>query len=104
MSTTPARRGLGDRPGGDISDPLLTHEQARLDRGRYALDVNCCSRMQVRGSGYYSEDLDPGMLVQVANRQGVQRRGLVDEVEDVLTRTDEQSFTADTNIVIEAEL
>jgi hypothetical protein len=101
MSTTTVRRGLGDRPGPEISDPLLTHEQARLARGRYQLDVDCASRRILRCAGYYTEAYEPGMLVEVTDRRGVRRRGMVDEVEDVLTRGDERTFTADTSLVIE---
>lgn len=104
MSTTERFRGLGDRPGPEISDPLLTHEIAREARGDYDLDANISSRLEIRGNSYYTEIYSVGILVEISNRQGVQRRGLVDEIDDVWTRSDERTFTADTNLKIEGEL
>lgn len=104
MSALKVYRDRGDRPGGEISDPLLTHRDAIVARGTYELD-RATSGVQVSGSGFFTGTIpEPGELRILVDRKGRQRRGVIDEVEVVFSRADETSFTADCNLTIEAEL
>lgn len=104
MSTTKVQRGLGDKPGADVSSPLLTHERARLARGAYLLDSNQGGAIRVEGSGYYIGLPAPGSLVQLTLRGGRRLRGMLDESEVVFDRVGVDPFTADTNLVMEMEV
>lgn len=104
MSTTEVKRGLGERPGADVSSPLLTHERARLARGAYLLDSNQGGALRVEGQGYYIGLPAPGLLVQLSLRGERRLRGILDESEVVFDRVGVDSFTADTNLTLEMEV
>ena len=102
MSETTVIRGLGDKPGDDISDPLLTHEVARIARGEYALDSNAPAN-EISGQGYYIGYIEPGTIVDIVDRQGRVRKAVVDRCQVRFSRSGEKTFTADTNLTLEAE-
>lgn len=103
MSVMEIFRGNGDRPGPEITDPLLTHETAIEARGTHELDAST-SAVEVSGDGFYNGTMPvPGTLVALVTDKGARRIGMIDDVELVLTRSDLETFTADCNIRIEAE-
>lgn len=96
-------RGLGDRPGDEISDPLLVHENAIQARGTYAIDAATTS-IEVVGQTYFAGIPLPGILIDLVDHRGRTRKGMLDAVEITLTRSDLTTFAADTSLTIEREL
>lgn len=103
MSVMEISRGAGDRPGPDISDPLLTHPDAIRARGTHELDA-ATSGTTVRVDGHFTGRIPaPGEMREFVDDKGRRRRGMIDEVEVILTRSDLSTFAADCNLTIEAE-
>lgn len=103
MSQITIYRDAGDRPGDEISDALLTNDDAIRARGTYELD-NAESGTLITGEGFFTGRIPtPGDLYDVVDKKGRHRKGVLDDVEVVLTRSDLQAFTADVSLTIEAE-
>lgn len=99
---TEIRRGLGDRRGPDISDPLLTHQDARQARGTHEIDA-AASAVEIAGTTYFAAVIEPGTLVDLIDRRNIHRVGIVDEVEEVFSRADLTTFTADVSLRLEVQ-
>lgn len=95
------QRGLGDNPGPDITEALLTSEVAALERGRVEIDKNSTSRVMVSASGPYRAWLPPGSLVEYHGRRS-SYRALVRRCALTLTR-DGDNFSATRSIELERE-
>lgn len=68
-------RGLGDKQGADIYDPLLNTVGALTARGRHEINLQDSSRKRVSVSGAFPELYSPGTFVaidgDVAGKKGV---------------------------------
>lgn len=60
-------RGPGDRPGPDISDPLIGSPAIALARGRAEMDARAHPRLSVRRTIPHRPGLALGLLVRVAD-------------------------------------
>ncbi len=71
------QRGLGDRPGSDTSDPLLSTVPAAVARGTYEIDA-ATSVYLVSQRSEYRTGVVQGQLVEVHDAlQGISWRGRV---------------------------
>ncbi len=96
-------RGAGDKPGADVSDPLLCHRDAIRARGTHEIDA-AATAVEVSAESFFAGRLPrPGELLDLVDEKGRTRRGILDSCEIVLTRSDLTTFTADCNLVIEAD-
>lgn len=95
------QRTPGDKPGPDITDPLLTAEHAALERGRNEIDANGGNRALVSISGPYRRWTDPGALVAYHGRRATWRC-MVRRCALTISR-DGDSFSADCSLELERE-
>ena len=103
MSAIIVKRGLGDRPGPDISAPLLTSDAVRVARGTAELDKNGTDRVMVSINGGHIGFIAPCTFVQVNDAEYGSYRGVVDQCTETFRRTSLTEFTADTDLVVERE-
>ncbi len=100
MISVIVERAPGDKQGPDISDPLITSALVAVERGRNAIDANCSSRESVSSTGPHKGFVRPGSMVEVADSEQQVWRGMAMSCAIVINRNGD-SFTADTNLVIE---
>lgn len=93
------QRAPADRPGPDITDPLLTSETAALERGRTEIDANCSDRATVSVSGPHRRWVQAGALVEFHGRRSTWK-GIVNRCALTITR-DGDNFTATRSLEIE---
>ena len=103
MSAIRVTRGLGDRPGPDIVDELLTSDAVRVNRGRAEIDKNGSDRVSVSVNGGWIGFIPPCSLVQVNDQEYGSYRGVVDQCTETFRRSSLTEFTADTDLIIERE-
>ena len=101
MISVIVQRPPADTPGPDITDPLLTAEQAAVERGRIEIDTNGTNREMVTVSGPHRLWVHPGALVEYHGRRQTWR-GMVRRCAVVISRQGE-GFTADRNLELERE-
>jgi hypothetical protein len=97
-----AQRPPADTPGQDIVEPLLTAEQAAVERARIEIDRECTNRAIHTCTGPLRQFVAPGTLVEYQGRRQVWR-GLVRRCALTLTR-DDDAFSADIGLEVEREL
>lgn len=102
MINVQVQRVPADRPGPDISDPLITSENAARERGRNEIDYACSHRQKVSGSGDLQQFLQPGALVEVQETARPPWRGQLKRWSMRITRQ-ESEVTADQVMEIERE-
>lgn len=102
MIAVTVQRAPADRPGQDITDPLLTADLAARERGRIEIDRASTNRVMVSLTGPYRQWIAPGSLLAVAGRRGPWR-GLVRRCGLTLSREGD-SFQADLALEVEREL
>lgn len=95
------QRAPADRPGPDISDPLLTAPIAARERGRIEIDRESTDRQLVSVTGPFRAWLAPGSLVEYRGRRATWR-GLVRRAGISITRS-EGEFRADLALELERE-
>lgn len=102
MIAVTVQRAPGDKQGPDITDPLLTSDQAAVERGRNEIDAQCSNRSTVSCTGPHRLFVRPGLIVEY---QGLREtwRGMVRRCALTVTR-DGDSFSADRSLEIEREL
>jgi len=102
MIAVTVQRAPGDKPGPDITDPLLTADPAAVERGRNEIDAVCTNRATGTCSGPHRLFVQPGALVEY---QGLREtwRGMVRRCAITITR-DGDSFSATRSLEIEREL
>ena len=77
-------RGLGDKSGPDIADPLLSELSVALERGRVEIDAATLAR-SVQVSSNFRPGLRPGVLIEVLDAlQGVAWRGKIKSVDNAI--------------------
>ena len=64
------KRGLGDKPGPDIVDPLLSSEASLIERGRQEINANDSDRVEESGSMIGADFLRPGAIAQSSSAEG----------------------------------
>ena len=101
MQSIIVQRQPADRPGPDISDPLLTAPHAARERGRIEIDREGTDRKLVSVAGPHRAWLAPGSLVEYQGRRGTWR-GMVRRVGVSITRA-EGEFRADHTLELERE-
>ena len=102
MISVTVQRAPSDRPGPDITDPLLTAAHAAIERGRNEIDAQCSSRALVQTTGPHRLFVAPGTLVSWTGRR-TSWRGLVRRCGITISRDGDQ-FTADRSLELEREL
>lgn len=95
-------RGAGDRPGPDISDPLITTPTVAIARGTTEIDRQITHRQEVTVSGPLISDVAPGSLVQYSRADGSVLTGKLTAYETVLQISGDQ-VTADTTLSLEVD-
>ena len=80
MIRVTVQRAPADRPGPDISDPLITSAAVAVERGRNEIDRNCSPRLIDTRTTGLRVDLQPGMLIEVSDADGSVWRGLLQGV------------------------
>lgn len=103
MISVIVKRGLGDRPGPDISDPLITSEQVAVDRGTAEIDKNSTDRAMVPTTGPFIGWIPPCSLVNVTEMEG-SWRGVVNRCALTFDIGMDGQFTARTDLEIEKEI
>jgi hypothetical protein len=101
MISVIVQRSPGDRPGPDISEPLITSEVAAMERGRVEIDRNSTNREIVTAGGPYRQWLTPGALLAFHGRRG-SWQGMVKRCGLTISREGEQ-FTATLSVEMERE-
>jgi hypothetical protein len=96
------KRGPADRPGPDITNPLITSVQAAVARGRAEIDRNCSHRVLVSSTGPFTGWIKPGALVEVADSEQVAWRGMVRSTALTMAMEDGE-YKVDINLTIERE-
>ena len=94
-------RGAGDRPGPDISDPLITTPAIAIARGQTEIDRQDTHRQEVVVTGPMLPDIAPGSLVQYG-RAGGQLIGKLTAIETTLAVSDD-TVTAETTLTLEVD-
>jgi len=102
MLQTIVQRAPGDKPGPDISDPLLSTADAQRARGRGEINENCSSRVNVSGNGPADGYVEPCSLTQVTDAQVGQVRAIIDSCALTIDISG-GSLTATSSITFERE-
>ena len=102
MLQTIIQRLPGDRPGDDISDPLLTTVEAQMERGRNEIDFHFSNRVKVSGNGPADEYVDPGGLANITDSEKGQYRAMVESCSLVFD-IGKKSIQASSSITFERE-
>lgn len=90
MIEVTVKRGLGDRPGPDIVDPLIRSDGGARERGQGEIDENGYDAMLVRTNGYLSDDqIEPGAVVECVDIEQAAYRGYVERSAIVIEKTGE---------------
>lgn len=100
MSEITVIRGLGDRPGPDIVDALLTTDRLKVARGRAEIDAST-PVVPVAVSHPLAGWIARGTLVEVTDIEYQQYRGMVISPELVYELSSAGEFTATTNLTVE---
>ena len=102
MTTVIVKRGLGDRPGSDISDPLINSDQIAINRGQAEIDKVCSDRAMVPTTGPFIGWIPPCSLVHVSEMED-SFRGVVHRCALTFDIGEGGQFTARTDLEIEKE-
>ena len=94
-------RGLGDRPGDDIVEPLLATTAAALSRGRAEMDSRSTAQSEKQVTIPYTAGLRNGMTVQISDiLQGATYIGKITAIDhDVTPGKDVKAHTQLTLLV-----
>ena len=103
MITVIVKRGAGDRPGPDISDPLITSEQVAIARGTAEIDKNSTDRAMVSITGPCIGWIQPCVLVDAIESEGVYR-GVVNRSAITFDISNDGKFSAGMDLEIEREI
>lgn len=101
MIAITVQREPADKQGPDITDPLLTAENAALERGRNEIDHNSTARIIESITGPYRRFVAPGSLAKFHGRRGYWK-GMVTRCAITLNRNAE-TFTAECALEMERE-
>lgn len=101
MISVIVQRAPADRPGPDITDPLLTSDAAARERGRNEIDATCSDRALVAVAGPFRRWMAPGTLLGYHGRRGAWR-GMVRRCALTISRDGDQ-FSADISLEVERE-
>jgi hypothetical protein len=102
MIAVTVQRSPGDKPGPDIIDPLLTADQAAVERGRNEIDGACSSRSIFTCTGPHRRFVLPGTIVEYQGSRETWR-GMVRRCAITITR-DGNTFYATRALEIERAL
>jgi hypothetical protein len=97
------QRQSADKPGPDISDPLITSEQVAVARGTAEIDRNSTDRAMVPTTGPFIGWIKPGSLVNVTEIEG-SYRGVVNKCALTFAIDESGQYTANTDLEIEREI
>ena len=101
MISVTVQRAPADKPGPDISDPLITSDLVARERGRNEIDAQSTNRSLVTASGPYRQWIQPGVLLSYIGRRATWM-GMVKRYAITISR-DGDGFSADCNLEIERE-
>jgi len=97
------QRRPADYQGPDISDTLIATDAQAMARGRKEIDKNFSDRVLVSGSCPMQPDMQPGKIIAMTDLQTGQYRAMLKNFALTITRQQDGSFTAATNITMERE-
>lgn len=100
MSEITVIRGLGDRPGPDIVDALLTTDRLKVARGRAEID-EATPVVPVAISQPLTGWIERGTLFEITDIEYRQYRGMVVASELVYELSADGEFTATTDMTVE---
>jgi len=95
------QRQPANKPGPDITDPLITSENAARERGRNEIDNNSTNRALVNLTGPHRLFVPTGTLVEYLGRRS-SWRGMTRRCAITLSR-DGDGFTGDRSLEAERE-
>lgn len=102
MISVIAQRQPADKPGPDISDPLITSTVVATERGRNEIDANGSARQTVTLDIEPRSGLRINHIVEVQDLEQVAWRGLLTGINLVASR-DNDSVTRTIQVIIERE-
>ena len=103
MISVIVQRQPADKPGPDISDPLITSGTVAAERGRNEIDTNCSARQSVTLDIEPISGLRINRIVEVQDLEQVAWRGLITGIKMSAAR-DNDTVTRTMQVTIEREV
>ena len=102
MISAIVQRQPADKPGPDISDPLITAIPVATERGRNEIDANCSARQTVTLDIEPRAGLRINRIVEVQDLEQVAWRGLLTGIQMSASR-DNDTVTRTLQVTLERE-
>ena len=102
MLQTIVQRLPGDKPGPDISDPLLSTKEAQTQRGRGEINEQSSSRVMCAGNCPASAPVAPCSIARITDAEYGQYNAIIESWALTLNLTG-KGFTATSAITFERE-